>query len=210
MSATSGFNFSPFCEVTLSNCSPPSIIDIWTSKSVLQQWIIECELPDNKPEVGIWSRGTSASLASPKFFFKHNHSHVCCRAWKYEQVDTVRSIVAWKLSEKIESTTHSSARSFARTALKFACSTLLASLARSAALTHSLTRSWARGQWNILVRLSLTCPESLCSVQLTLRLAPCVNGRLGEKDADRIFFPEIQRLPEVVVLASERTQSRPS
>ena len=49
------------------------------------------------------ARGTLASLASPKIFFKDNHSQVCCRAWKYEQVDTVRSIVAWKQSEKIES-----------------------------------------------------------------------------------------------------------
>ena len=40
------------------------------------------------------ARGTLASLARAKIFFKINQTHICCRAWNYEQNDTVRSVLA--------------------------------------------------------------------------------------------------------------------
>ena len=40
------------------------------------------------------ARGSLASLARAKFFFEINQTDICCRAWKYEQNDTVRSVLA--------------------------------------------------------------------------------------------------------------------
>ena len=40
------------------------------------------------------ARGTLASLARAKNFFEINQTDICCRAWKYEQNDPVRSVLA--------------------------------------------------------------------------------------------------------------------
>ena len=40
------------------------------------------------------ARGTLASLARAKIFFEINQTDICCRAWKYEQNDPVRNILA--------------------------------------------------------------------------------------------------------------------